>query len=78
MTVVDLPEPNPDEAIRVVVETLQREFEHHDPAVVEAIVRRGFEELEAQSKAPSFIGVLAERLARDWLAANPPGTAEEG
>lgn len=69
---MDVPEPDQDEAIKVVVDSLRLEFESHDPAVVEAIVRRGFEEVQEESKAPSFVGILAERLARDWLAANPP------
>lgn len=64
---MDLPEPEHDEALHVVVENLAREFPGIDPATVRAVATEIYDSIAADSKAPPFVGILAERQARDRL-----------
>jgi hypothetical protein len=66
---MDLPEPEHDEALQVVVDNLIAEFPHLDVEVVRSVARDEYDRIAAESKAPSFIGILAERQARDRLDA---------
>jgi len=64
-----LPEPDPDEAVGLIADGLAGEFPGVDGPTITAVVREVYDELREQSKIPAFVGVLAERLARDRIAA---------
>jgi hypothetical protein len=58
---------NGREALRVIITDLTRAFSDVDHSDIAAVARYEFEELSARSKAPSFVGILSERRARERI-----------
>ena len=73
---MDLPKPDPDAALRVIVEELIDDFSDLEPTEVGTVAREEFEDQAAHSKVPGFVGILSERRARDRLGILRDGHAE--
>lgn len=65
---MNLMEPRVDDAIRVVVEKLTHDFPDVDDDIVRSVAREAYDTIAARTKAPTFVGILAERRARHRLA----------
>ncbi len=65
----DLPQPDYDEAIDVVVENLAVHFPSIDQAEIRGLVAEAVARIASDTKPPSFVAVLAEKEARDVLEA---------
>ena len=64
---MELSPSDPTTAIRVAVANLDARFPSLESSQIESIVRRRVEELFAQSRVKNFVGILAERDARNQL-----------
>ena len=60
-------EPEHEEALRLVIESLCSAFPDRDAAEVASIAREEFDAVWSHSKAPAFVGILAEKQARARL-----------
>ena len=64
---MEMPAPDGTEALRLIITDLTRTFTDVDHDDIAAVARHEFEQLSARSKAPTFVGILAERRARDRI-----------
>ncbi|MFG2819937.1 three-helix bundle dimerization domain-containing protein [Kitasatospora sp. NPDC048365] len=70
---VDWASPEDEEAMGLVAARLRSTHPGADPATVDALVVRAYDELR-DAKVRTFIPILAERRVRSLLAASPPDT----
>jgi hypothetical protein len=61
-------EQAPEDVVRSITMHLLDDFEGLEQDRIAIVVREEFDHLAATTKAPAFVGILAERLARDRLA----------
>ena len=64
---MELPAPDGREALKVIISDLTDTFGDVDRGDIAAVAQHEFDELSARSKAPSFVGILSERRARERI-----------
>jgi len=64
---MNLQAPEGKDTLRVIITDLTEAFSDVDHDDIAAVARHEFEELSARSKAPSFVGILSERRARERI-----------
>ena len=64
---MELQPPNEEGMVQIAVAELAQEFEATDRDRVEAAVRNSVAKLWDQARVKSFIGIIAERHAREQL-----------
>jgi hypothetical protein len=64
---MELRAPEGQETLRVIITDLTEAFSDVDHDDIAAVARHEFEELSARSKAPSFVGIISERKARERI-----------
>ena len=67
MRAMELSPSDPTTAIRVAVANLDARIPSLEQSQIESVVRRRVEELFAHARVKNFVGILAERDARDEL-----------
>lgn len=71
----DIPAPEHDEAIAVVVTNLAAHFPDVDESSIRTLVAAAVERIASDTKAPSFVAVLAEKEIREVLESRTPPPA---
>ncbi len=66
---MDVSEPESENTIGMIVTDLSLIFSDVDPTEITAVAREEFDRVTAQSRVPTFVGILSERRARDRLQA---------
>jgi hypothetical protein len=64
---VELQPPNEEGMVRTAVVSLAERFDAIDSDRIEETVRRSVDELYGQARVKSFVGIIAERRAREEL-----------